>query len=519
MFPFRSSTARPALLAACLVVVAACEVSGGRDGAPSLARLEDRSTPRTEPLDVPIEVTDESASTVDVTAVSSDPSIVPANGLSVLGSGASRTLRILPEPLASGSTQISVTARDAGGASVSEAFTLTTTVPFLADRWKVRGSESDVNGRFGGAVAVEGTTAVVGAPNEAGSNGLSGAVYVFELEGGAWSESQRITSPDAGPGDGFGRSVAIDGGILVVGASGHEHASIGSNRGAAYVYVRNGTSWAYEAELRAPDADDDDRFGSAVGVSGDAVVVTALFREPDGSSLYDAGAAYVFRRSGTAWLPEQTLVASTPLSEESFGQSVAIDGDDVLVGAVRGTGAVSLSGVAYAYRHDGSSWQAAGKLFAPAAEAASNDVFGSDVALDGGTAVVGAYGASPGGVFAMGAAYVFERSGSVWGPPTRLTATGGVSLDELGSSVDVQGDYVLVGTPGRDDGAPDAGVAVLFHRHGSGWTEQAVLRPSEPAEDDRLGRAVALGDDVAFVGNEDDDDDGFASGSVYAFRK
>jgi hypothetical protein len=173
---------------------------------------------------------------------------------------------------------------------------------------------------FGQSVAIEGDTAVVGAPAEANS---AGRAYVFGRNGGVWTERAVLSAVGGTPGNLFGASVALDGERLVVGAP-------GQGNGAAYVYRRFGSSWSERAQLTASDPDPADGFGGAVSLDLDRVLVGAALDDVGG--VVDAGSAYAFQRSGTVWVQDEKIVAGSSTAGE-FGTAVALAGSAAWIGA------------------------------------------------------------------------------------------------------------------------------------------------------------------------------------------
>src|SRR5215510_3961877 len=185
--------------------------------------------------------------------------------------------------------------------------------------------------RLGNSVAISGETVVVGAPFDISIRGaapiFAGAAYVFARSGGVWSLQQKLLASFRSPGDGFGSSVAISGETIVVGA-----ATTSDFRGAVYVFVRSGGVWSEQQRLLASNRRMGDGFGSSVAISGETVVVgsTLGYAPP---ILSNQGTAYVFVRSGGVWSQQQLLTASDPVGGDRFGDSVAISGETVVVGA------------------------------------------------------------------------------------------------------------------------------------------------------------------------------------------
>jgi hypothetical protein len=175
---------------------------------------------------------------------------------------------------------------------------------------------------LGTSVTIHGDEAYAGAPGHAPQVPDVGAVYRFDRTSGSWGLSSMLVAPDGQMSDRFGEGVACDGDRLVVGAPGVDDAN--QDAGAVYVFVRSGTNWAQEAKLTAPDADPGDALGSAVDVDGDLLIAGAPL---DDTGHVDTGSAYLFERHGSSWTFLKKLRRPTnPLPFVMAGSSVAIDG-------------------------------------------------------------------------------------------------------------------------------------------------------------------------------------------------
>jgi hypothetical protein len=180
-------------------------------------------------------------------------------------------------------------------------------------------------------VSLGGDTALVGAPGEDLDGKINaGAAYVFTRSGGTWSRQAKLTAADAEARDEFGRSVSTDGDTALVGAYLADPDGM-SEAGAAYVFTRSGGTWSQQAKLTAADAEAVDWFGVSVSVAGDTALVGADREAPDGKS--QAGAAYVFTRSGRTWTQQQKLTDSDAEVFDRFGWSVSVDGSTALISA------------------------------------------------------------------------------------------------------------------------------------------------------------------------------------------
>ena len=353
-------------------------------------------------------------------------------------------------------------------------------------------------------------------------------------------------------GGNFGVSVAISGDTLVVGSNGERTGENGQDApfaGAAYVFVRNGTTWTQQAYLKAPKPKALDQFGISVAISDDTVVVGAFGEDSDDvpEDEDNSGGAYVFVRNGTVWTQQAHLTATNPHILDGFGVSVGISGDTVVVGAY---GESSFAGAAHVFVRSGISWNDQASLQASNSDA--DDQFGSSVAISGDKIIVGAFGESSdangvngsqgdNSASAAGAAYVFVRNGTTWSQQAYLKASNSDAGDFFGGSVALSGNTAVVGA-GREsssatgvDGdqannsAPSAGAAYVFTANGTTWSQQAYLKASNTDPVDGFGGSVAVSGDTAIVGalsesssatgvnGDESDNTAPGSGAAYSF--
>ena len=367
-----------------------------------------------------------------------------------------------------------------------------------ANETKLIASDGASGDRFGFAVGISANTSIVGAWTVQHS-GIenAGSAYIFE---GAQERAKLIASmPESG--DYFGYSVDIQGSTAVVGAFGdNTGASMFSSEGSAFVFTTvDGMTWNLQQQLFANDPVGADWFGYSIAIDGDTIVVGAY--QADGKVINSvSGAAYVFRRNGVTWTQESKLGGDDSVGYDRFGCSVDISGDSVVVGAWRDDDAGTSSGSAYVFVRSNTSWAQQGKL--TASDAAGSDAFGETVAIDGDTVVVGATGNDEGGS-GSGSAYVFLRTDSNWAEQQKLMASDASVSDSFGSSVAILGDEVLVGATGVDIGMlKSAGAVYRFTRNMTTWTEQEKLTAGVPADGDGFGGSVASDPDIFVVGSE-----------------
>lgn len=391
----------------------------------------------------------------------------------------------------------------------------------------------------------------------------------------------------------FGSDVALsaDGSTLAVGSYGEDSASTGvggdqlntraRSSGAVYVYVRSGGAWVQQAYLKASNTGASDNFGGALALSADGSVLVAGARQEDSASpgingnqldnsSNNAGAAYVFRRTGSSWAQEAYLKASNPRFGNLFGAAVAVSGDGETV-AVAAPGEASAAtgingdqantsaggaGAVYVYRRSSGAWSQ--EAYVKASNTGGVDSFGTSVALsnDGATLAVGAEHEDSSAVgvggnqlsnaaINSGAAYVFTRSAGAWSQQAYLKASNTGAADYFGRrvSLSADGSTLAVSAPGEasastnvggdqlDNSSPDAGAVYLYTGFGSAWRPQSYLKPANPGLADLLGTSVAISGDGSFVAVGAPYEDGSSTGvngaindaasdggAVYVFR-
>lgn len=277
----------------------------------------------------------------------------------------------------------------AGQSQIGSAYVFTRTGTTWSQQQKVNPELGSIDDAFGSSVAIHGDTLVVGASS-------SNSAYVFVRSGSTWTEQQRLVPSDGGQYDQFGGSVDVHGDTIVVGSR------FGTPNGAAYVFTRSGTVWTEEAKVFSA-ATGVEEFGRSVAVFGDTVIVGSPLDDAQGE---DSGSAYVYRRDGTTWPLEERLLGSNADVGLGFGMSVAIEGETAVVGSLPGYLATTNAGAAHVFRRTGTDW-AETTILRPA-ETARRRGFGRCVGISDSRIVAGT-GAEDGGNSA-GSAFVFEGS-------------------------------------------------------------------------------------------------------------
>ncbi|HEV8111995.1 MAG TPA: hypothetical protein VGR31_04415 [Planctomycetota bacterium] len=358
-------------------------------------------------------------------------------------------------------------------------------------RQKLLASDGETYDRFGWSVAISGDWAAVGAYEEGDIAAVSGAVYMFHHEATGWIETQKLKASDAAFGAAFGSSVALDGGALAVGAPGDNYQGVMS-AGAVYVFDLTGSTWSETVKLHAGDAVlSDDSFGNPMAMEGDRLLIGA--RYDDGPGV-DSGAAYVFDRVGGTWTQTAKLVGSDVASDDGIGLSVALAGDRVILGAPY-WGAGLGPGAAYVFENGAGGWQQTQKLLASVG--APGDYFGVAVALTGDLAAVGACARNT-PASGSGTVYAFQKQASGWVQTQEFWADDTASGDAFGSVLACSADHLIV-----NSNVDAYGSAWDFRLSGSTWEQAGKL----VANDEVLGLytplfgyALAISGDTVFAG-------------------
>ena len=363
---------------------------------------------------------------------------------------------------------------------------------------------------FGSSLAMQGNIAVVGAsevdcPGDFGC----GAVYIYERVGGFWTLTQILTAADAGQSHRFGEAVDLDGDVIIIGA---RDLCPGGSDGcrAAYIFRRSGSLWVQEQKLALGES-----LGrNSVAVSGNTAIVGIPWRScsTGGQIILYCGVTQVFRFNGVSWVQQQTLAVSPPTFGAYFGTSISIESDRLAVGAP----GYGQSGAVFVYRLSGS-WMLEQVLTGTSV----NGLIGSVVVLKGNLILTGSSYEDCLLGEDCGSAFIFRRTGSNWALEDRLTALDESPDTGFGFSLALTSEYAIVGAPFADcDVNTYRGAAYLFRHTPSEWVQCARLRPSD--ETHFFGAAVSIDGDSVFVSNTDLDFPGkppcFTCAQVYTFN-
>jgi len=277
------------------------------------------------------------------------------------------------------------------------------------------------------------------------------------------------------------------------------------------------TASAIQAKLLPHDANAQNLFGTSIAVSGNTALVGAPVA--NGGIGKGPGAVYVFVKGPAGWTQQAKLVASDPLAaKEGFGSSVALDGDTAVIGA-ENRGAFlgdpfGQVGAAYVFQRSGTKWSQQAILTDGPHGGGTGDLFGFSVAITGGTVLVGA--ADAGG---SGAVFEYVRSGATWSQTATLAGSDTGPGDGFGWDVALAGNTAVIGAPRNSPDVP--GSAYVFTKTGTGFVQQAELTSPDSQAGDLFGRSVALSGRTALVGAPGccafDPKEGSLRGAAYTF--
>ncbi len=379
---------------------------------------------------------------------------------------------------------------------------------------------------FGAAIAVDGNIAVVGA-----HDGGRGVFYAYYNIDAMWTEFTAMGHPEGLSDTGFASSLALTNERLLAGAP--QQDLIEDDEGAVHPLILDfrftvppcpGDFTPDEIAAMHPGwLKDGDYFGFSVDADADAAVVGAPYADlalPD-QTLINVGSASVYRRTGLYdWTVEQVVIdpGDTQFAaSDTWGFDVAIESDYLLICAPGAAGNATGDGAAYMFRFDGNEWIQVGKLTATPGPMISG--FGTSGDMDGGRIVIGSSVAtSPSGV-PSGTVWVFEPVGrDAWQAVAELESDMPAFADKFGAAVAISGDWIAVGAPARDDLGNGSGAVYVFCRASGAWTLHDTLLAPDGDTLDRLGTSVAIDGDVIVAGAPYADSGSPQSGAAYAFR-
>ncbi len=364
------------------------------------------------------------------------------------------------------------------------------------EKAKLFASDGEEGDNFGRSVALDGDVAIIGTTTDEHGYG-SGSAYIFRFDpkSDEWVEEAKLIPPGLGERHRFGLSVSLHEGVALVG-------TLPSGKlGEAYVFRYDGDEWVQEAKLMAPDGEIGDRFGQSVSLFADVAIVGAELDWNENGAR--AGAAYVFRRNGNAWILEDKIMASDGGLNHRFGVCVSLYENVFIVGA---KGHNVSTGAAYVYRYDGRNWGEEAKL--TASDGRPLWRFGGTAAMHDDVTVVGQVNEP------IDSVYVFRFNRQQWVEEAKLFPS--EHSQNYADTLAIDGNLVIVGASYDDERARRAGAAYLYRFDGREWKEEQKLFASDWAEFENFGSAVTVNGYRGLIGASGADIDGVSQGAVYA---
>jgi len=371
---------------------------------------------------------------------------------------------------------------------------------------------------FGYSVSVSGNSAVIGTYLDDDAGADAGCAYVFEKADGVWTEIAKLTASDAVSNHWFGFSAAISNDVIVVGAYRDN-----GDQGAAYVFEKPMSGWVNMTEtgkLTASDGVGSDKFGTTVSISNDQIVIGSSEDDDNGAN---SGSVYVFEKPVSGWISmteTAKLISSDGNGSDLFGYSVSISDNSIVIGAHLNDQIGGDAGAAYIFEKPVGGWvNGTEDAKLTASDGSASDWFGYSVAISGDDIIVGAYGDNG----QTGSAYVFQKPSGGWittSVSTKLESENGSGIDRLGYSVAISDGIAVVGVPYSDNPNTDQGSAIVFQKIDGTWNHSLgtlILKSSDGVTDDRSGWSVSISGNTVFSGAFSST--GFDFGAVYVYTR
>lgn len=401
------------------------------------------------------------------------------------------------------------------------------------------------------------------------SNSNSGALYVYKRTGTTWEQEAYIKASNSEAGDWFawGNAISLDNHTIAVAAvwedsnqktitNGSTSSSNNDNQtsGAVYVYKRTGINWSQEAYIKASNSKAGDQFGFSLALSGETLAVGHPYDDSNQTSITNgtssssdvstgnSGAVFVYKRTGSNWSREAYIKPVVNTASYSFGYQLDLDNDTLVVGAywdgssqttiTNGSTASNdtskpYSGAVYVYRRSGTSW--AQEAYIKAVNGLTRHFFGMNaIAISGDTIAVGVKEESSNQNYITngqtasndnsseksGAVYIYKRTGTNWSQEAYIKPTNSDSGDEFGVTLDLDGDFLVVGAHKEDSDQKtitnsssastnnsriDSGAVYIFHRIGITWTQEAYIKAINSDVSDGFGGNVSIDNNTIAV--------------------
>jgi hypothetical protein len=376
---------------------------------------------------------------------------------------------------------------------------------------------------FGASIALSGDALLVGAPWQDGAQGGvattqssagatdSGAAYLFTRAGKTWTQQVYFKADAPSANDYFGTDVALLDDVVVIGAPRTDPTGVNAappRVGAAYVFARaaNGT-WSQQARLDPQGGAAGDLFGLRILLSKELLVISAPAEKAGAQST---GAVYLFSRTASGWQQTTKLTAARPIADSAFGSALALDGDTLVIGAQKDGTSESAGGSVYVFTQQNGVWTERQRL--EPAKPSAGATFGWSVAVQGNTLVVGAPRVTLSLTSPSGEAYVFERKAGQWSQTDILAAPVPRVTDYFGVDLVLTASGLLVGASGdassstglagnmQNNGAPQSGALYLYARQNDQFAMTTYIKASNTERSDAFGIVIGWSGDTIVAG-------------------
>ena len=370
---------------------------------------------------------------------------------------------------------------------------------------KILPSDSHTINQFGKQVSIDGNQVFIAAKDTNFPN-RTGYVYAFKLENSLWQENQKLTATAT---INFGSSIAQSADNLIIGTEYYSNTT-SSLSGAAYTYKLVQNIWDSEVQLTAKESSAGDLYGSSVDFYGDYAVVGAPNDYTNGESL---GSVYIYYFSGGNWTEVQKII---PVDDDSFtkyGYTVKLYENFLFVGSHQ----YDDNGAVYVYKKDNGQWLEA-QVLTPSDSTDNGDNFGFSFDVSEDTLMIGSHFNNPTGDFngRSGAVYTYTLTNSVWVEDQKIVSLDLAYLDNFGYSVSLDGDIAMVGSNLDDTiSGRNAGSVTVFRRINNTWAETAKLLPNDGESEMGFANLIQLQGNRALIGSSRS---GSENGYAYVFE-
>ena len=341
---------------------------------------------------------------------------------------------------------------------------------------------------YGSSVSISGDFAIVGSDGDFNHGAYCGAAFIYRIESDKWVQMQKIIEPPTSTNDFFGTSVSISGNYAVIGIP--QYINGGIEVGAITIYQYDGANWVFMQRIVNTGGTAGERFGRSVAVSGNRIIVGAPY---DDNSFTNQGSISIYQYNGASWVLMQKIYDASGAANDNFGFSVSISGDIAIAGAPNDdNGAFADQGSASVYRYMAGSWVFSIRNTNPSARASV--FWGTSVGVSGNSIIIGAPGDIVGANTNQGSISFFDFNGVNWIYGGKYNNPSGLQNDRLGNHVSISGDYAFAGAENAQIGANiNQGSSLIFFRFGVNlWQRLITITDPVGAADNLFGTCTAL---------------------------